>query len=191
MADAIQPDPCIDGSGSPKNVSLIRSIYLQVLRNSHVSRWPTNLFIFGVAYQSMLPLWTDWLREESKTSGTWGAMIQAVFLRNLKFDERQSFVGLPLMRAEFLNRTLTESSLRQMGPETQANSSLERSESFNGPTAGSTVPSQGQQNHSHPTTTSLMEATHPNGSNAGPLPQESPQNFTYQFFSLSLFCFRR
>jgi hypothetical protein len=175
-----KPDLCFDERGSPKNFSLTHSIYLQVLRNSHVSRWPTHLFIFGFAYQSMLPLWADWLWEESKTSSTWGAMIQATFLKNLKYDEWQSFVDLPLMRAEFLNRTLAESFLRQMGPETQANSSLGRSESFNGPAAGSTVPPQGQQNHSHPTTTSLTEATHPNGSNAGPLSQDSPRNFSVE-----------
>jgi len=48
------------------------------------------------------------------------------------------------MRAKFLNRTLAESFFRQIGPKTQANSSLRRLESFNGLTAGSTVLPQGQ-----------------------------------------------
>jgi hypothetical protein len=57
-------DLWVEGKASPSDLAVIRSMYLEVLRRSSRSLWPNFLYIFNLAYKSVVPFWISWLKEE-------------------------------------------------------------------------------------------------------------------------------
>lgn len=94
------------GKASPMDLASIRSVYLLVLRENPISRWPDYLYIFHLAYPAALSLWISWLQEEIRTNPD-REQILFIFLQN-QIPGKDQANTLLQKRNEFLARTLEQ-----------------------------------------------------------------------------------
>jgi hypothetical protein len=108
------PDLFLVEQAEASDIAPIRAMYLQVFLSIPVSLWPNYLYIFGLAYPSVLSLWITWLREETRINREREKIHQTF---ELYLSSEWQGNGLAYERNQFLVFAMAQDLLSQLGLE--------------------------------------------------------------------------